>query len=230
VRGVAGRAGPGARAEARLLAQVALACFYLDPDRLDEASAAALAAAEASQDPDVIVAALRTRQLARSGPDGVADRLALADQMTGLGRRRRRPDVTMWGHLWRIDAQVQRGDLAGVGRQISGLRPCSSRVGGTAAAWHLLRAQALLAQAEARFDDALALGRQARAQMALLHPEFAEPIWLNFQLAVGRHVGVDPAVVQRRDASQGFRGWPARSAAPARPPRGRRSATWTPRG
>ena len=106
MRGVAGRAGPGARAEARLLAQVALACFYLDPDRLDEASAAALAAAEASQDPDVIVAALRTRQLARSGPDGVADRLALADQMTGLGRRCRRPDVTMWGHLWRIDAPM----------------------------------------------------------------------------------------------------------------------------
>jgi DNA-binding CsgD family transcriptional regulator/tetratricopeptide (TPR) repeat protein len=191
---------------ARLLAQVALACFYLDPDRIDEASAAALAAGEASQDPDVIVAALRTCQLARSGPDGVADRLALADQMTGLGRRCRRPDVTMWGHLWRIDAQVQRGDLAGVGREINGLRPCVSKVGGTAAAWHLLRAQALLAQAEARFDDALALGCQARAQMALLHPEFAEPIWLNFQLVVGRHVGVDPATVQRRDSSQGFPG------------------------
>jgi DNA-binding CsgD family transcriptional regulator len=79
-------------------------------------------------------------------------------------------------------------------------------VGGTAAAWHLLRAQALLAQAEARFDDALALGRQARAQMALLHPGFAEPIWLNFQLAVGDHVGVDPAAVRQRESSQGFPG------------------------
>ncbi len=191
---------------ARLLAQVALACFYLDPDRIDETGAAALAAAEASQDPDVIVAALRTRQLARSGPDGVADRLALADRMTELGRRCRRPDVTMWGHLWRIDAQVQRGDLAAVARELGGLGSCVPRVGGTAAAWHLLRAQALLAQAEARFDDALDLGRQARAQMALLHPDFAEPIWLNFQLVVGRHVGVDPSVVQRRDSSKGFPG------------------------
>jgi DNA-binding CsgD family transcriptional regulator len=195
-----------AELRARLLGQVALACFYLDPDRLDEASAAALEAAEASQDPDVVAAALRTRQLARSGPDGVADRLALADQMIELGRRHRRVDLTMWGHLWRIDAQVQRGDLAGVGREISGLRSCVSRIGGSAAQWHLLRAQALLAQAEARFDDALTLGRQARAQMALLHPEFAEPIWLNFQLTVGRHVGVDPAVVQQRDAAQGFAG------------------------
>ncbi|HZD68029.1 MAG TPA: AAA family ATPase [Actinomycetes bacterium] len=191
---------------ARLLAQVALACFYLDPDRIDEASAAALAAAEASQDADVIAAALRTRQLARSGPDGVADRLALAGQMTGLGRRCRRPDLTMWGHLWRIDAHVQRGDLAAVARELGGLGSCASRAGGTAAAWHLLRAQALLAQAEARFHDALALGRQARAQMALLHPEFAEPIWLNFQLVVGRHLGVDPAVVHQRDAAQGFSG------------------------
>jgi DNA-binding CsgD family transcriptional regulator len=191
---------------ARLLGQVALAWFYLDPDRIDEASAAALEAGEASHDPDVIVAALRTRQFARSGPDGVADRLALADRMTELGGRCRRADLTMWGHLWRIDAQTQRGDLAAVARELGGLRPCASRVGGTAAAWHLLRAQALLAQAEARFDDALALGRQARAQMALLHPEFAEPIWLNFQLAIGRHLGVDPAVVQRRDSSQGFPG------------------------
>jgi DNA-binding CsgD family transcriptional regulator len=195
---------PGLRA--RLLAQVALACFYLDPERIDEASTAALAAAEASQDPDVIAAALRTRQLARSGPDGVADRFALADQMTELARRSRRPDLAMWGHLWRIDVQVQRGDLAAVAREIGGLRPCVSRVGGTAAEWHLLRAQALLAQAEARFDDALALGRQARAQMALLHPDFAEPIWLNFQLAVGRHLGVDPAAVRRREAAEGLSG------------------------
>jgi len=129
---------------ARLLGQVALACFYLDPDRIDEASAAALAAAEASQDPSVIVAALRARQLARSGPDGVADRLALADRMTELGRRCRRPDLTMWGHLWRIDAQVQRGDLAAVGREL-----------GT---------------------------------------------------AVGHHVGVDPAVVERRDSVEGLPG------------------------
>jgi DNA-binding CsgD family transcriptional regulator len=191
---------------ARLLGQVALACFYLDPDRIDEASTAALAAAEASQDPFVIVAALRARQLARSGPDGVADRLALADRMTELGRRCRRPDLTMWGHLWRIDAQVQRGDLAAVGRELGGLRSCVPRVGGTVAAWHLLRTQALLAQAEARFDDALQLGRRARAQMALLHPEFAEPIWLNFQMAVGHHVGVDPAVVEQRDSVEGLPG------------------------
>jgi DNA-binding CsgD family transcriptional regulator len=117
-----------------------------------------------------------------------------------------RADLTMWGHLWRIDAQTQRGDLAAVARELGGLGSSAPRVGGTAAAWHLLRAQALLAQAEARFDDALALGRQARAQMALLHPGFAEPIWLNFQLAVGDHVGVDPAAVRQRESSQGFPG------------------------
>jgi DNA-binding CsgD family transcriptional regulator len=189
---------------ARLLGQVALACFYLDPDRVGEASTAALAAADESEDPDAIVAALRARQLARSGPDGVADRLALADRMTALGDRYRRPDLLMWGHLWRIDAETQRGALDAVGRDVDGLRRCVPQVGTTAAEYHLLRTQTLLAQAEARFSDALRLGEAARARMALLHPDFAEPIWLNLQAAVGRHTGLDAAAVAQRDAVQGL--------------------------
>jgi hypothetical protein len=144
-----------------------------------------LATAERSEDPEAIVAALRARQLARSGPDGVADRLALAARTTALGDRYRRPDLLMWGHLWRIDAETQRGELASVGREVEGLRSCVPRVGSTAAEYHLLRTQALLAQAEARF---------------------AEPIWLNLQTALGRHTDLEATVVARRDTVRALPG------------------------
>jgi hypothetical protein len=68
------------------------------------ASAAALAAAEASRDAGAVVEALNARQLATSGPDDVEELRRLAERMIRLGRGAGRPGVEMWGRLWLIDA------------------------------------------------------------------------------------------------------------------------------
>ena len=54
--------------------------------------------------------ALRARQMARSGPDGVHERLALGDRLVALGADSD-DDAALWGRLWRFDALAQLGDL-----------------------------------------------------------------------------------------------------------------------
>jgi hypothetical protein len=72
---------------ARLLAQLAETHMYLeDVAAADRASHDALSVAGSGEDTSALVAALRARQIARSGPDGVDERDALATRLLALAR------------------------------------------------------------------------------------------------------------------------------------------------
>ncbi|MFE3545900.1 ATP-binding protein [Nocardia sp. NPDC059177] len=178
---------------ARLLARATETASYLGAlDGIDESSRAALASAEHSADPDVLAAALRARQLACGGPDHHAEHRELADRMIATGALARDPSVELWGHLWRIDALWERGELSAITGELPSLRWCAERTGGPLARWHLLIAESALAQARAEFDDALELAAQAHTlATALGHPSGAATYRATLAI-VGHHRGPLP--------------------------------------
>ena len=140
---------------ARVTARLAEAFAYLrEIDRAWPASEQALALAEQSGDPLAVAAALRARQLVCSGPDGLDERVQLADRMLALGRQTRQADVEVWARLWQVDASFEGGDLGRVASEIDALARCVREIQGPRERFEVLRCQAALAQAQARFLDA----------------------------------------------------------------------------
>jgi DNA-binding CsgD family transcriptional regulator/tetratricopeptide (TPR) repeat protein len=171
---------------ARLLAMLAVADSWHSPTDAQRRSEQALSMAERVGDRRAIVAALRARQMARSGPDGAVDRLALAERMLAIGD----DDTVLWGRLWRFDAFAQLGDIDRAEAELSAISAVAERLRSPLARWHAVRYQATIAQARGRFPDALALARQAEtlARRAGRVPSLGFLLLLSIQLGE-----VDPA-------------------------------------
>lgn len=149
---------------ARLLAQLSVDCLMSEvPERAAELSQASLAMAERLSDMAAVRAALRARQVARSGPDGVHERLALGDRFLDMGIADADDDSIMWGRLWRFDALMQLGDLDRAEVETAAIASVVHRIRLPLASWHLLRCQGAIALARGRFEEAKACGRQALA-------------------------------------------------------------------
>lgn len=141
---------------ARLLSVVAgEACFDggPEPDRL---SAEALAMAERLGDRGALRSALRARQMVRSSPDGVHERLQLARRMLDLGIADRDPDTMLWGHLWRFDALAMLGRLDEAEAELTPIRTLAGHLRRPIARWHELRSSAAIHVSRGRFDEAVA--------------------------------------------------------------------------
>jgi DNA-binding CsgD family transcriptional regulator len=139
---------------ARLLAlQAGEAGFVggVDPDRV---SAEALAMAERLNDGQVLRSALRSRQMARSGPDGVTERLELGNRMLALGQADDDDDATLWGLLWRFDALAMLGRLDEAEGELGPMQAVADRLRRPLAKWHYLRSKAAIDLSRGRFDDA----------------------------------------------------------------------------
>jgi len=179
---------------ARLLARLTEASIYLDEDEAaDETSALALRLADKSEDVTAVVAALRARQLALSGPENVAERTMLADRMIGAGVLLRQPSVEMWGRLWRIDAHWERGELRDITSALPRLEWCVEHVGGPMARWHLLVARAALAQSVGRYDEAIAGGVEAFESVRVMRHPTAFGAFASLLCPIGHHIGHDRA-------------------------------------
>jgi predicted ATPase len=132
---------------ARVTARLAEAFAYLrEIDRAWPASEQALALAEQSGDPLAVAAALRARQLVCSGPDGLDERVQLADRMLALGRQTRQADVEVWARLWQVDASFEGGGLGRVASEIDALARSVREIQGPRERFEVLRCQAALAQ------------------------------------------------------------------------------------
>ena len=153
------------------------------------ASRESLAFAQESGDRAALEAALRARRLARSGPEGLEERATLADRMFEVGREAADPHTQMWAHLWQIDAAFERGDLFRVARELEALSWCVDQVRGPHARYELLKCRAVLAQAQARFGDAMRLAEEAFSQLATTGDDigFHERAGLLHQ--IGLHIG-----------------------------------------
>jgi DNA-binding CsgD family transcriptional regulator/tetratricopeptide (TPR) repeat protein len=182
---------------ARLLGQLASACFYVEPDRLDRLSREAMALADEVDDPLAVVAAARARQMACAHPSEALERLALAERIGAAGRVLGRPAVSVWEHIWRIDALFELGRLDEVVAETTVLRRCVEQARAPVAQWHLLRIQATTAQALGRYEEAEAAAVSARDLFTLIDdPEGARYMWLGFRTSVASHTGFDPQIVE----------------------------------
>jgi DNA-binding CsgD family transcriptional regulator len=180
---------------ARVSANLSDACMYLgDVDAAARASEHALDVANQSGDPGAVAAALRARQLLATGPEGVDERARLADRMAAVGRGSGDPVPRMWAHLWRIDVAFERGDLAAVMRELGPLGRCTEEVRGPVARWHLLQVRAVLAQAQARFADAVRLADRTFAVLPPSATGYGSSIIQRTALlsAIGLHTGQEP--------------------------------------
>ena len=175
---------------ARLLGQLAAQLAYVpDYDRTLDVSAKALEVADRTEDMDALVLALRSRQLALSGPQWAPERLTLAHRMVEVGASTTQPWVTLWGRLWRIDALLQLGDLPAVDSEQARLERLVDNLQQPIARWHLMRLQAARAAFVGEFGAALALGEEAwelgrrGGHQAALYP------WMAFQVLVALETG-----------------------------------------
>jgi DNA-binding CsgD family transcriptional regulator len=145
---------------ARLLALLVAAGGWRVPEESRRRSAEALDMAERVGDRHALREALRARQMALSGPDGVVERLALGDRLIALGGDSD-DDAGLWGRLWRFDALAQLGDLDGAEAEVERISAVAVRLRSPLAAWHVARCRAAVAAARGRFPQALAYGREA---------------------------------------------------------------------
>jgi len=176
---------------ARLLAVRSHLAFYAgDHELTRSASEAALDLARRAGDTAALVAALRARHDACPGPAGRDVRLALADEMVVLAERTGEARTAMWGRLWRIDALVEGGELGRARDELAPLTVAVERVGGPASGWHRDRAEACVAQAQGRFEDARAAAARGFDRMRLIERSSATGAFLGTQWALARHVGV----------------------------------------
>lgn len=148
---------------AKVLAQHARA--LADSSDLDAArpvSEKAMNMAEACGDADARLEAMHARHEVIGGLDGVGERLSLGAQMIRLASVAARPEATLWGHVWRVDAHLQQGASSELLAELFDLAALADRLGWPLARWHLLRAQATRAIQTGRFDQAAGLALQCQ--------------------------------------------------------------------
>ena len=182
---------------AQVSARYAEACVYtawsIDDavDFYEDAAAAsvdALALAEQCGDRAALRAALRAHRMACSAPEGLDERERLAERMLALGRESADPQAQLWARLWRIDAAFEHGDLPCVTRELEALTSCVEQVRGPHARFELLRCQAVLAQSQGRFGDAMDLAARAFAEISVTG-EFGYQERAGLLHQIGLHIG-----------------------------------------
>jgi DNA-binding SARP family transcriptional activator len=148
---------------AQLLAQQSLAAvFDNDEVRMLTLSASALEMAERTKDDGALRMAYRARQLARSTPDGWADRLDLGSRMRALGERAGDLDAVAWGGLWTFDALVQTGRSLAAEEELRRLGPVLDRLGDDGIRWNVARSRAAIVIARGRFAEGRELWEEIR--------------------------------------------------------------------
>jgi DNA-binding NarL/FixJ family response regulator len=188
----------------RVAARFADVCHYLgDLDAAHTACTDAAAAARVGGDDRALTVALHALQLDRSGPDGADERAALAGELAEAARRLDDPVEQAWAALWHVDVALQRGDLAAASRQVEAALTASAGGADVMTRWQLLRAQATLAQAQARFDDARRLADSAAALLTATGNPLGGMIRTGQVVNIGHHTGFDAALAAEAGVPDG---------------------------
>ena len=157
----------------------------------EQVSRDALAAAESAADPVALVDALRARQLARSAPEGLAERIVLADRMLEAADALGSAWAEMWGRMWRIDTLFETGQLRRIQRELTDLGSCLDRLSGPVGRWQYLESAATLALATGRFAEAARLAREAFKLFSDMgHPAAIGALAVILSQS-GLHIGMD---------------------------------------
>ncbi len=159
---------------ARVLAAAALAATDLrqpgcGPEVANEAgvdpeavAADALAVAAASGDVDAELGALAALHYVLSYPQAAERRAVLAARAVSLAPRASTTMGALWGHLWQVDIDAQRGDLLAVEAQREAISRLAQQRGSIIARWHDLRLQAAVHVLKGHFEVARQTAFEAR--------------------------------------------------------------------
>jgi DNA-binding CsgD family transcriptional regulator len=146
---------------ARLLAQRASELAFYGAAEVEPYSREALAMADRLGDPLALRSALRARQLAQAGPEGVHERLELGDRMLALGVADDDAEAMMWGRLWRFDAFCQLGRIDDAEAELLPIGEATARLRTQVAQWHYVRSQVTIAHGRGNFAEAKELAETA---------------------------------------------------------------------
>lgn len=152
-----------------------------DLGRAAAMSADALALAEQTRDPAAVIAALRARHQALSGPGLAEERLALGARAIELAEAGE-PLAALWGRLWRIDASFELSDLVAVDHELVALKRIAEELRFPLARWHFRRLQAAREALVGRFALAEKHARAARDLAGELEDPSVVPLYYAFQL------------------------------------------------
>ena len=182
---------------ARLLARRAAEATYQWEPEAGPLSEQALAMAERTGDPQALRSALRARQQARGGPDGVLDRVELGTRMLALGVADSDDDAVLWGRLWRVDAFAQLGRINDADAELTLLAPTVARLRSPGPDWHLRRSQAALAFGRGEFGYARQLAEESLRLAAHGHENMrtlAAALLVRLNALTGRDEWLEPSL------------------------------------
>ncbi len=176
----------------RVTARLADVCHYLGDLAAGHAACAELdMLARNCRDLPAVAAALHARQLDASGPDRIDERQQLAAQLADVARAVPDTAELAWAHLWCVDVALQRGDLVQARRELESASRVGTDSGDVMLGWQLQRAQATIAQAQARYDDASRLADEAAAPLIATGNPLGRMLWAGQQTVIRYHTGVD---------------------------------------
>jgi DNA-binding CsgD family transcriptional regulator len=187
-----------------LLSQLTVTLMQmLEPGAAGEAQQRSLEAmrlADDASDPDLVFAAIHARQMARSDPDGVEERLELADRALRLGQKTGRVAFAHWGHSWRADALVQLGRLDEAELEVAQQRRTADLLREPLARWRSLIAQSWIALVRGRFEAARALSDEAHELGRLGNHPIAEFQHVSHAFALSQLTGRTEGDLDEADA------------------------------
>jgi ATP/maltotriose-dependent transcriptional regulator MalT len=154
-----------------------------------EVSREAVELAADAVDPDVIFAGIHARQMATSGPDGVDERLQLAERALRLAQRTGRSSMAQWGHTWRLDALVQLGRIEEAEAEIAVQTRLADQLHEPLARWRTMQAESWLALLKGRFAEAGAIAEEARQLGRKGHHAAAEFTYLTHVIVMAVYRG-----------------------------------------
>jgi DNA-binding winged helix-turn-helix (wHTH) protein/tetratricopeptide (TPR) repeat protein len=187
----------------RLLSKLtATAPYMLSMAKRDALSREALALARASGDPEALRDALSARFWACLGPDRVAERIGLGEEMVEVGARNGDPLMVFNGHEALFGVHLMCGDAAGADRALA---ECVRLAGVLRHRYVLFQARFFegarvacsgdLDGADRIFADALELGRD-RVPYAQVISD-AHALWMRFQRGQREGLGEGVAMLER---------------------------------
>jgi DNA-binding CsgD family transcriptional regulator/DNA-binding transcriptional ArsR family regulator len=165
---------------ARLLARKA--SLEVDAARAADAAPAleALRLAEACGDQAALLDAARARVGVLGRPEDVDERLRLGDLAIRTGLSTEQRATAALGHIWRLDAAYQRGDLLAIEDEIARLGELAATTSHPIAHWQHLRVLAARAALSGRFDSARSQSLEAGQIATRMGDPFAATITVGF--------------------------------------------------
>jgi DNA-binding SARP family transcriptional activator len=143
-------------------------------DRRDALSREAVDQARRSGNAAALAYALEGRMVAIIAPDTTAERIALATELYELAERLGDAERVVGSHLFRFMAELELGDVSAALVDLTGANPIAHDLRQPAHLWGVRGAEAMMALATGKLDDAgvliqqaFALGERARAYMAI---------------------------------------------------------------